>query len=77
MTTALARFRNLRFLTVYTIMPYLRPEAGRLPHHQAHAVTRECVEDPQRLKEGVHFEKLSMNIEIEELQASDECQRTD
>lgn len=38
---ALAVLRNLRRLTVYTLMPDLPPDAGLLPHHQVRAVTRE------------------------------------
>ncbi len=30
---ALAKFRILRRLKVYTVMPYLRPQVGLLPHH--------------------------------------------
>ena len=38
---ALAIFRNLRRLTVYTLMPNLPPDAELLPHHQVRAVARE------------------------------------
>ena len=73
-TAALAKFRNLRRLTVYTILDHSRPEAGLLPHHQARAVTREVVENLQRLKEGVKFDKLTVKIEMERLVVDDEYQ---
>ncbi len=76
-TAGLARFRNLRRLTVYTMMPYSPPEAGLRPHHQARAVAREWIENMLRLKQGVKFETLTMNIEIERLGEDDEFQRID
>ena len=42
---ALAIFRNLRRLTVYTLMPDLPPDAGLLPHRQVRAVAREWIEN--------------------------------
>lgn len=74
-TAALASFRNLRRLTVYTIMPYLPPEPGLLPYHQARAIAREWTENIQRLKKGAKFVRLMMNIEIERLVAEDEFER--
>lgn len=74
-TAALAAFRNLRRLTIYTIMPYLPPEFGLLPHHQARAVAREWTENIQRLKQGAKFVRLTMNIEIERLVVEDEFER--
>lgn len=74
-TAALAAFRNLRRLTLYTIMPYLPPESGLLPHHQARAVAREWTENIQRLKQGAKFVRLTMNIEIERLVVEDEFER--
>ena len=52
-TAALSRFRNLRRVTVHTLIPYSRPETGLLPHHQARAIAREWVENIQRLKEYI------------------------
>ena len=74
-TAALAAFRNLRRLTVHTLMPYLPPEPGLLPYHQARAIAREWTENVQRLKKGAKFERLTMNIEIERLVVDDEFQR--
>ena len=74
---ALAEFRFLRCLTVYTVMPYLRSRAELLPHHQARAVAREWVENLQRLNEGVEFERLAVKIERERLLAHDEFERID
>ena len=74
-SNALATFRNLRRLTVYTIMPYLPPKAGLLPRHQARAVAREWIENLQRLKQGALFERPTVNIEIERLVIDDEFQR--
>ena len=65
-TAALSTFRNLRRVTVHTLIPYSPPEAGLIVHHQARAVAREWVENLQRLKQGVEFERLTMNIEIED-----------
>ena len=72
---ALSKFRNLRRVTVHTLIPYSPPEAGLLPHHQARAISREWVENVQRLKEGVKFERLTVNVEIERLGVDDEFQR--
>lgn len=44
-TAALVLFRNLRRLTVYTLMPNLPPDAGLLPHHQVRAAAREWIEN--------------------------------
>ena len=64
-TAALSTFRNLRRVTVHTLIPCSPPGGGLLLHHQARAVAREWVENLQRLKQGVEFERLTMNIEIE------------
>ena len=72
---ALATFRNIRRLMVYTLIPYLPPDAGLLPHHQPRAVAPESIEILQRLKQGAIFERLTMNVEIERLVADDEYQR--
>lgn len=70
-------FRNLRRLTVCTLMPCLPPKAGLPAHHQARAIAREWVENLQRLKKGTEFERLTVIIEIERLVTSDEFQRVD
>ena len=73
-TAALATLRNLRRVIVHTLMPYSRTEAGLLPHHRARAVAREWVENLRRLKQGVGFERLTMEVEIERLGREDEFQ---
>lgn len=74
-TAALAAFRNLRRLTIYTITPYLPPESGLLPYHQARAVAREWIENIQRLKQGTRFVRLTIFSEIERLVVEDDFER--
>ena len=74
-TAALSTFRNLRRVTVNTLIPYSSPEAGLLPHHRARAIARECFENVKRLKQAVEIERLIMNVEIERLGVDDKFQR--
>ena len=62
LAAALAIFRNLRRLTVHTLIPNLPPDAGLLPHHQVRAVAREWIENAGT--RSILFEKMTMSIEI-------------